>query len=441
MIRKIPRAGRIAVAATLVALAAALLGVFTTSSSHPGSRIAFKKVDPDSSFQYKAGIANEGPDATYEAQQEAERAYPAASVPAVATQNAQSTFTSLRRHGHGPGGWVSVGPTQAKYPAVLDQFLAGGKDYIASGRVTALAIGGCRHGNKCSLYLGAAGGGVWAADRATDGNGDVHWQFKGGSLPSNAIGALLVDPSDPSGNTVYVGTGEPNASGDSEAGLGIYKSTDGGDSWTLVPGSDLFTDRAVGALAFDGSGNLLVGCRQRRSRRRLDRAARSAARRRTAVPFAASIARPARPSRCFARQLSRGVNEIGVDPNNSSTLYIASFQEGVWRSLDNGTTWTQIKSALDPALSTDRAQFALAKLTGGFTRMYLGVGNQNDRRRGPGPLLRHRRCSRRRTRSPTRRRRRTSATARRSAGTTTSSTHRPRTRTWSISAVPSTTTR
>ena len=33
-------------------------------------------------------------------------------------------------------------------------------------------------------------------------------------------------------NTLYAGTGEPNASGDSEAGFGIYKSTNGGNTWT-----------------------------------------------------------------------------------------------------------------------------------------------------------------------------------------------------------------
>ena len=94
--------------------------------------------------------------------------------------------------------------------------------------------------------------------RPTD-NGNVNWQFKSGSFGTNAIGSLLVDPSDPTGNTVYAGTGEPNASGDSEAGKGIYKSTDGGDTWTLVPGSNLFQDRAVATMALDGAGNLLVG--------------------------------------------------------------------------------------------------------------------------------------------------------------------------------------
>ena len=59
-------------------------------------------------------------------------------------------------------------------------------------------------------------------------------------------------------NTLYAGTGEPNASGDSEAGVGIYKSTNGGETWTLVPGSDIFFQRAIGDMAFDNAGNLLV---------------------------------------------------------------------------------------------------------------------------------------------------------------------------------------
>ena len=58
-----------------------------------------------------------------------------------------------------------------------------------------------------------------------------------GGIPTNAIGSIAVDPNDPTGKTIYVGTGEANASGDSEAGLGLYKTTDGGDHWSLVPGS------------------------------------------------------------------------------------------------------------------------------------------------------------------------------------------------------------
>ena len=74
----------------------------------------------------------------------------------------------------------------------------------------------------------------------------------------------------------------------------------------------------------------------------------------------------------------RGTNEVAVDPNNSNILYQSSFAEGIWRSLDNGATWTQIKPALNPANNADRAEFALNKLPGGKTRMYVGDGNSSD---------------------------------------------------------------
>ena len=54
------------------------------------------------------------------------------------------------------------------------------------------------------------------------------WVESNGTIPSNAIGSIVVRPNDSTGKTVYAGTGEPNGSSDSEAGVGLYKSTDGG---------------------------------------------------------------------------------------------------------------------------------------------------------------------------------------------------------------------
>jgi hypothetical protein len=367
------RIGRIVAAIALVALVAVAVGAVRSPSLKGQSR-HLAKADPDRSFVSKAGIPNEGPGGTLEAQLEAQRAYPEASVPVVATENSRAAFSNLERHGNGSGSWQSIGPNQAQYPAVLDQFLAGGKPYTASGRVTALAIGGCKKQNRCALYLGAAGGGVWVASKADDGDGNVRWKFTSGSFGTNAIGSLFVDPSDPTGNTVYAGTGEPNASGDSEAGTGIYKSTDGGDTWALVPGSDLFTDRAVATMSIDSGGNLLVGL--------------AGAIRGVSSVTGGAVGCPT-PHGCAVRGLyrqtgatftriftavGRGVTQVALDPNSSSVLYIASFQEGVYRSLDNGATWVQIRPALNPAFNTDRSAFAVNKLPGGLTRMYVGDG-------------------------------------------------------------------
>src|SRR5205807_8127108 len=134
-------------------------------------------------------------------------------------------------------------------------YLIDGGKYVISGRMTAMAITPTCTQSKCTLYVAAGGGGGWRTDKSLTGS---NWQFTSSIFGTNAIGSLLMDPSDPSGNTLYAGTGEPNASGDSEAGVGIYKTTDGGQTWALVPGSDIFFQRAIGQMAFDNAHNLLV---------------------------------------------------------------------------------------------------------------------------------------------------------------------------------------
>ena len=260
MKRNHPHVGRIAVAGVLVAIVAALLGVFATSSTHSGAHAIFKKGDPDSVRKDQAGIANEGPGATYAAQQEAERAYPADSVPFVATQNSQATFASLKKLGKGAGSWQSIGPNQAKYPAVLDQFLAGGKEYTASGRVTALAIGGCKKTSKCSLYLGAAGGGVWAADNATDQNGNVQLAVQGWlvALERRSDRSSSIRPIRPGTPCMSVPASRtPPAT--PRRGSGSTSRRTAAIRGRSSPAATLFDDRAVGALALDSSGHLLVG--------------------------------------------------------------------------------------------------------------------------------------------------------------------------------------
>jgi hypothetical protein len=377
----------VGVLTAVTALAAALVAGMT-ASSHSTSKSAFVVKEPDALWAEKAGVA-EGPAATWESEQAALRAYPGDSIPVTALQNSLNTFAQLKKaHGNKSGQWAQLGPAnQATYPAFLDQFLGGGKSYVASGRVTALAVAPTCTVASCRLYVGAAGGGVWTTDKGLNGAGDMHWQYITGSLGSNAIGSILVDSRDPSGNTVYVGTGEPNAAVDNEAGVGIYKSTDAGQTWTLVPGSAVFTQRAVGALAIDNQGRLLAG---------VAGAVRGVCQ--TSQGCALSSASTTHPlairglyrqngstfDRIFTSALAsgaatRGVVQVQLDPSTPTTIYLSSFQQGVWRSTSNGDsgTWTQIHPALDPALNTDRATFALNTLPGGKTRMYIGDGNSS----------------------------------------------------------------
>src|SRR5450759_4672813 len=257
---------RLAVAgAVALVFAAAAVGLVAVRQSRSlkarADAIVLKKGSPD---KIKAGTnaeaaigANEvrGADSSPAVEAALRRAYPAAEVSSEATLAAQNAWASLNAGAHSTGTWQLIGPSKATYPAVLND-LGDGAQYVTAGRVTAMAIGpSCNHGD-CPIYVGAAGGGIW---RAKDGlSGNPNWEFVSNSFGTNAIGSLIVAPNDPSGNTLYAGTGEPNASADSEAGVGIYLSTDGGESWSLVPGSGKFFQRAIGQLALDNAGNLLV---------------------------------------------------------------------------------------------------------------------------------------------------------------------------------------
>ena len=92
-----------------------------------------------------------------------------------------------------------------------------------SGRISAVAAR--NEGGKTTLFVGAASGGVW---KSHDGGTTFKPVFD--KKPVQSIGAIAIDPSNP--KTVWVGTGESWMRNSVSVGDGIYKSTDGGETWT-----------------------------------------------------------------------------------------------------------------------------------------------------------------------------------------------------------------
>jgi hypothetical protein len=111
-----------------------------------------------------------------------------------------------------------------------------------SGRITGIAAD---PNDVHTVYIAAAGGGVWKSTNAADPSGSapvwtpltdgnsVNW---GSAQPVEFMGSITVDPVN--AQIIYAGTGEADNSGDSFYGVGILKSTDGGQSWTLLTGND-----------------------------------------------------------------------------------------------------------------------------------------------------------------------------------------------------------
>ena len=177
-----------------------------------------------------------------------DRAYPAVHISSTRREQGRNAFEEVSRREHGKRhGWVELGPFTPNVPAEATYT---GRPTVNSGRVTAFALSSRCDRDDCTLLVGAAGGGIWKTENALDARPE--WEPANDGIPSNAIGSLIFDPTDSRRRTLYAGTGEPNGSSDSEAGVGLYRSTNGGRSWSLVPGSAAVSrDRSIAAIAVD----------------------------------------------------------------------------------------------------------------------------------------------------------------------------------------------
>jgi photosystem II stability/assembly factor-like uncharacterized protein len=118
-----------------------------------------------------------------------------------------------------------------------------------SGRISALTA--VRENGRLTVYVGSASGGVWKS--MNDGT-----TFKPvfDKETSQSIGAVAVDPSNP--KIIWVGTGESWTRNSVSIGDGIYKSTDGGDSWTNMGLKD--SERIAKILIDPKDGNTVYAC-------------------------------------------------------------------------------------------------------------------------------------------------------------------------------------
>ena len=104
---------------------------------------------------------------------------------------------------------------------------------LVTGRGSSIVVGP----HTGVLYAGFADGGVWKST-----NDGASWKPLTDGQPTLAIGSLALDPADTTDQTLYAGTGEaiydvlpaPAFNGDAYFGMGVLKTTDGGDTWALL---------------------------------------------------------------------------------------------------------------------------------------------------------------------------------------------------------------
>ena len=313
-------------------------------------------------------------------------AYPSSGISPQQSEAARAAFANLAKQASvAASHWTEQSYSVATVPAAVTYT---GRGFTAAGRSNVLALTpGCADATLgiCEALVGAAGGGVWIATNPFAGN--PHWAFSSAGLTSNAIGSIAVDPNS-KGQVIYVGTGEQNASGDSEAGVGVFKTLDGGMHWTRLVSTVPVTGLSVASIAIDprDSNHLYFGTA-------------------SALHGSAASADPNVPpgtpptglfeshdgGATFARIYTSGtahfkgsVMQVVLDPSDYDTVYASVLGVGVVRSsmkLD-GTKAFQLAYATRSPNGTlndgfNRSAFSLVQF-GNNTRIYLGDSIDGD---------------------------------------------------------------
>jgi len=200
-------------------------------------------------------------------------------------------------------------------------------------------------GKPSTYFMGATGGGVW---KTTD-DGESWHNVSDGDFEVAAIGAINVAPSDP--NVVYVGTGSASLRGNIQIGNGVYKSTNGGDTWTHV---GLEETGIIGKMAVHPKD--------------------------PDVAYAAAVGQPFgdNEQRGVFRTTdggetwnkvlyisdSTGVVDVRVNPKNPREIYAGAWtaerkpwtlisgseEGGIFKSTDGGDTWQELEHGLPDGL-------------------------------------------------------------------------------------------
>ena len=178
------------------------------------------------------------------------------------------------------------------------------------GRVTALAV---NEVDPMMYWVGLGGGGLLK----TVNNGTT-FEIQFDKETTASIGDVAVAASDP--KIVWVGTGENNPRTSVSYGNGVYKSLDGGSTWTAIT-NGLRTDVGVWALAVDPNTPSTVYAGTWRA----------GAYKSTDGGSTWNTINNGMPS--------LSVNAFAIDPVTSSTVYAGMNGSGVFKSLDGGATW------------------------------------------------------------------------------------------------------
>ncbi len=238
-----------------------------------------------------------------------------------------------------------------------------------SGRIAAIAVDPRR---RARFFVGAASGGVWKTE-----NAGTTWRPVFDAQGSYSIGCVVMDPRDP--DTVWVGTGENNAQRSVGYGDGVYRSRDGGRTWE---NRGLKASEHIGKIAFDprDSRVLYAAAQGPLWKAGGDRG------------LYKSTDGGDTWQRVLAISPDTGVTDFVLDPRDPDIILAAAHQRrrhvwtlvnggpesGLHRSTDGGKTWKKVTAGL-PSGDLGRIGLAVAPSD---PRVYYATVEATDRKGG-----------------------------------------------------------
>jgi photosystem II stability/assembly factor-like uncharacterized protein len=239
---------------------------------------------------------------------------------------------------------VAIGAQQAPYNSSTISGLGARNIGSAtmSGRISAIAASREPSG-KITLFVGAASGGVWKSE-----DGGTRYKPVFDEQPVQSIGAIALDPKN--SKNVWVGTGESWTRNSVSVGNGIYKSIDGGETWnpTGLPNSERVAKIVVSPTSSDTVFAAVPGALWSDSP---DRGL-----------YKTSDGGKTWSLILKGANLSTGASAIAVDPTDPNKMFAAMWDfrrkgwefrsggdgpdkpsgSGLFRTADAGATWTEV---------------------------------------------------------------------------------------------------
>ncbi|GMQ82124.1 MAG: hypothetical protein BMS9Abin05_1567 [Rhodothermia bacterium] len=225
-----------------------------------------------------------------------------------------------------------------------------------SGRMTDIAVVEPK-GKHYTIYVAGASGGVWRTV-----NEGTTWEPIFQHAASTSIGDVTLAPSDP--NTIWVGTGEANIFRSSMAGAGVYKSTDAGETWSYMGlGGTHTIPRIVvhptnpDIVYVAASGHEWTDNEDRGLYKSTDGGESW--------------------TKILYKGLRTGVIDLVMHPRDPNTLYVSTWQRvrekwndprnkpfyngsAIYKSTDAGSTWMEVTSGLPDAVHRGRIGIDIA---------------------------------------------------------------------------------